>query len=373
MIADSPRMNAYAQALRQAVQPGSVVLDIGTGTGIMALLACQLGARRVYAIEPDDIIQVAREIAAANGCADRIEFLQNLSAQVSLPERADVVISDLRSVLPLFALHLPSIVDARRRFLAPGGTLIPLRDTLWAAVVEAPEIYSQHTAPWDGHRYGLNMEAARRMATNAWQKARMKPQQLLVQPQCWATLDYTVLEGPDASAQITWTAARPGIGHGFIVWFDALLTEGVCLSNAPGAPEVIYGSAFFPWSTPVAIASGDSVSLTLQAHLVGKDYVWSWATRVLGPGDPPQVKANFQQSTFFGAPLSLGTLQKEAASHLPSLNEDGQIDQFILAQMDGETPLEELARRLLDRFPARFAHWQDALTRVGVLSAKYSR
>mgnify|MGYP001184895145 CR=1 FL=1 len=73
MIADRVRMDAYVRALRQAVVPGSVVIDIGTGTGIFAMLACQFGARRVYAIEPDDAIQVAREIAAANGFADRID------------------------------------------------------------------------------------------------------------------------------------------------------------------------------------------------------------------------------------------------------------------------------------------------------------
>ena len=95
MIADAARMGAFARALGQAIKPGAVVIDIGTGTGICALLACRHGARRVYAIEPDDAIQVAREVAAANGYADRIEFIQAISTQVTLPERADVIVSDL--------------------------------------------------------------------------------------------------------------------------------------------------------------------------------------------------------------------------------------------------------------------------------------
>lgn len=72
IVGDQGRVEAYAQALRRATRPGSVVADIGTGTGIMALLACRAGARRVYAIEPDDIIQVARALAQDNGLADRI-------------------------------------------------------------------------------------------------------------------------------------------------------------------------------------------------------------------------------------------------------------------------------------------------------------
>src|SRR5437867_2580258 len=134
MISDEVRMGAFVRALRQAVKPGAVVIDIGTGTWIFALLACRFGARRVYAIEPDDAIQVAREIAVANGCADRIEFIQDLSTGVTLGERADVIISDIGGVLPWFQQHIPSIADARRRFLAPGGALIPQRDTAWAAV-----------------------------------------------------------------------------------------------------------------------------------------------------------------------------------------------------------------------------------------------
>ena len=99
MISDKVRMSAFAHALREAVTPGAVVVDIGTGTGIFALLACRFGAGRVYAIEAADAIQVAREIAAANGCADRIEFIQAMSTQVTLPERADIVISDIGDML----------------------------------------------------------------------------------------------------------------------------------------------------------------------------------------------------------------------------------------------------------------------------------
>jgi protein arginine N-methyltransferase 1 len=130
-IANRVRMNAFREALQRVVRPDAVVLDLGAGTGIFALLACQMGARRVYAIEPDDSIQVARDLAAANGCADRMEFFQALSTQVNLPERADVIVNDIYRPLPIFGLRLSAIIDARRRLLAPGGVLIPRTDTLW--------------------------------------------------------------------------------------------------------------------------------------------------------------------------------------------------------------------------------------------------
>src|SRR6266550_4103776 len=65
MIADRIRVDAYAEALRRTVRQESIVAEIGTGPGVFAVLACQLGAERVFAIEPAEIIQLAREVPAA--------------------------------------------------------------------------------------------------------------------------------------------------------------------------------------------------------------------------------------------------------------------------------------------------------------------
>ena len=152
MIADSVRTDAYAAALRAAVRPGCVVVDIGTGPGFFAILACRFGARRVVAIESGDIIEVARHVAAANGCSDRIEFLHADSRTVEIGERADVVVADLRGVLPYFGRHLETMKDARTRLLAPGGSMIPAQDTIFAACVEAPELHRPVTSPWSDNK-----------------------------------------------------------------------------------------------------------------------------------------------------------------------------------------------------------------------------
>ena len=162
IIADTGRTGAYARALRQSVKPGSIVLDIGTGVGIWALLACQAGARKVYAVDPNDAaLELAREIAVANGYADRIEFIQDIATEIAPPELADVVVSELRGVLPLSGESLPTLIDARKRLLVPGGVMIPQCDTLWAAVVESPDLHSRHTIPW---RESLSARHASRTA-----------------------------------------------------------------------------------------------------------------------------------------------------------------------------------------------------------------
>lgn len=88
MIADSGRTQAYADGLTRCVTPSSVVVDIGTGTGIFALLAARLGARKVYAIDPSDVIQLGRCVAAHNGLDARVEFIQGLSTPRAVGHRS---------------------------------------------------------------------------------------------------------------------------------------------------------------------------------------------------------------------------------------------------------------------------------------------
>lgn len=372
MIADEARVKAYAEAMRQAITPESVVLEIGAGTGFFSMLACQFGARKVYAIEPDGSIQLAREIAAANGYANRIEFIQDLSTRVTLPELADVIVSDLRGTLPLFQHHIHSIADARRRLLAPEGILIPRADQLWVAVVEAPELFQRQVGLPEVVPFGIDMRAARRMAVNSWRGGRVKPEQFLGEPQVWGRLDYSTIEEPDVKGQISWRVQRPATAHGLSVWFEADLAEGVRFSTGPETPEMIYGTAFFPFQEPVEIAAGDSISVTLQADLVVDDYLWRWATCVTGTGSTEMIKADFKQSTFFGAPLSLQQLRKKADSYVPRLNEDGLLAQQVLGLMNDGLTQSEMAEQLAAQYSRRFKNRQEALSYIASLSEKYS-
>lgn len=302
MIADGPRMDAYVAALRQTVKPESVVMDLGCGPGVFALLACKLGARRVYAVEPSNVIALAREAAVANEFADRIQFFEKLSTEITLDEPANIIVSDLRGVLPWFQQHIPSIIDARKRLLAPRGTLIPRRDVLWAAIVEAGDQYEELVRPWENNGFGLDLSAGTRLITNNWRKTRIRPEQLLVEPVCWTGIDYNEVESPDIQAEISWRAARKGTAHGVAVWFDTDLIDGIGFSNHPSGPELIYGSGFFPFAQPVEVMENDRIDLRLEAKMVVDDYVWRWDT------DFP--KTSFKQSTFFGAPLSLERVKK---------------------------------------------------------------
>jgi type I protein arginine methyltransferase len=376
MIADRARIRAYADALRRVITSDSVVLDLGTGTGIFALLACRFGARRVYAIEPSDAIQVAKEIAAANGFADRIEFRQAMSTDVTLPERADVIVSDIGGVLPWFQTHLPSIADARRRFLAPGGALIPQQDAVWAAVVEAPDLYARHTAPWEDCGFDLDMAPARRLAVNTFSKGEVTSDRLLAEPCRWAILDYARVDESNIRALVRWTVSRAGTGHGVVVGLDRALAEGIRLSNAPERADAIgsdsiYETVFFPWWSPVRLAAEDLVEVELRATLVDGSYIWCWNTSIVDPRQPSAVKARFAQSTLLESPLSPATLRKVSASYTPTLTENGRMARFVLDAMSQGQPLGDIAQALSSEFATHRFRDQQALGFVAALARQY--
>jgi ribosomal protein L11 methyltransferase len=61
--------------LEESLQPGMAMLDVGTGSGVLAICAKKLGAARTVGVDIDEVaVRVAKENAALNGCAD-IEFL----------------------------------------------------------------------------------------------------------------------------------------------------------------------------------------------------------------------------------------------------------------------------------------------------------
>ena len=116
LLADGDTQGRFRKAIRAAVREGDRVLDLGAGTGVHAVFACEAGASRVYAVENDRIIDLAREIVARNGYEDRVTFVEGKSTEVELPELVDVLVANLG-----FDASLRYLPDARDRFLAEGG------------------------------------------------------------------------------------------------------------------------------------------------------------------------------------------------------------------------------------------------------------
>jgi protein arginine N-methyltransferase 1 len=277
MMADTARMSAYTEALRRAVKPGSVVVDVGTGTGVFALLAASFGARKVYAIDVSPCVDVAREVAEANGFGETIDFIQKSVFDVELPEQADVLIADCRGVFTLFGNNLEIFMHARR-WLRDGATVIPLRDHLYAGIVEWPDARDRLEAPWRLGGFDWTRCREEGMSTrvvsfdNALEGARF-----LVEGKPWATIDFAAVATPNAGGRFEATAVASGRAQFVVLWFVSDVADGLTISSGAATPRQVYSPVLLPIEPELAIEAGEAVKVRVEGLKTADSYVFAWA------------------------------------------------------------------------------------------------
>ncbi|MGQ0799779.1 MAG: 50S ribosomal protein L11 methyltransferase [Pseudomarimonas sp.] len=370
MVEDKVRMNAYREAMRRHIKPGAVVVEIGSGPGITTMLACQLGASRVYAIETDPSIEIGRQLAMENGFADRIVFLRKMSTEVSLPTPADVLISDLRGQLPLLSHHIGSIRDARRRLLRPGGVQLPLRDRLFVGLSRDDKQYERLTRPWDENDFGLKLDSARKYAINCREGADEQTTISLGAGREWACIEYTTVESPNVVGSAEFELPEGEVVNGLEVWFEAEVSEGIRYSTAPDQPRQVYGRAWLPLERPVIGAAGDRLVVNLALNFVSGDYVTRWSTEVFAAGSTtPRLR--FKQSTFDALVLSAAEMRRLAPSYVPVPNGKTRLARFVLDQLNGSRTVGAIANEVLAAFPGEFRAAGDAMELVRDLARRH--
>lgn len=365
MLAEPVRAGAYLDALREAVRPGMVVADVGAGPGVLGVYAATLGARRVFLVEPDASVNAARALAAENGVADRVEVIRAASTEIELPERADVIVSDLRGVTPFHGRHLEAAGDMRRRLLAPGGICIPGRDRLHTALVEDEALHARTVGAWSGVPDTVVHDSLTTLMANGWFHARATGAQLISEAAPFVTLDY----GHAApSPHATWTtrATRDGSAHGLLLWFDTELTGRIGLSNAPSAPPALYGQMYFPFRDAFQLRRGECLALDLRAVLAGEDYTWTWSVR-------DERGRTERHSTLQSLPLDAESLGRSSERCAPRRSLQGEILHVVLGAANGRTSFGELAAALHERFGERFPTKQSALDYVTDLGELWAR
>ena len=370
MFGSDTRNRAYAAALSRTVSPGDVVLDIGTGTGLLAMFACQAGAAHVYAIESSPIVAQARVLAAHNGFDSRITFIEQSSLTLTLPERVDVIVSDVRGVLPLAANALPSLIDARERFLRPGGRMVPAADVVLGAVVAAPDIYRDLIDVWGPSESGIDASPIRRAASQQSTPVNSGDLRALTEVISWTSIDYLTCQSPSTSGRLQWQLHEAAEwSHGFALWFEARLADGISYRTGPGSGDDLYGAAFFPWPEAIACRAGTTILVDLRADLVGGSYVWTWHTELNAEGG----RRSFDQSTFAGGPMSIESLQSHAPDGQVAVGSEAAVDAEALRLLLQGARLGEIGAQLRKAFPDRFAGDVEATRHVADLALRYQR
>lgn len=273
MLLDTARMDSFRRAIEATVKPGDVVIDIGCGTGVLSFMACEAGAKRVYAIEGGPVIEVAKELAIDNGFDDRIEFVTGASLEIGLPELGDVLITETLGNAGLDEGIMAWIADARDRLLHPNAVIMPQRLRMWIAAAQSFDDY-QLVSDWQDPELPYDYSSAHRRASKTLWFAEFGPEHLLGQPELAVDTDLTA-----ALDEMTVTSGQlgidsPGTCHGLAVWFDSLLCAGVTVHNSPPCPDSSWSLGFLPLAEQMEVAAGEHLAWELAVSSDGQDWVW---------------------------------------------------------------------------------------------------
>ncbi|OVA00495.1 Protein arginine N-methyltransferase [Macleaya cordata] len=139
MLCDRVRMDAYYNSIFQNKEHfhGKTVLDVGTGSGILAIWSAQAGAKKVYAVEATKMSEHARELVKANNLQDVVEVIEGSMEDITLPEKVDVIISEWMGYFLLRESMFDSVICARDRWLKPTGMMYPSHARMWVAPIRS--------------------------------------------------------------------------------------------------------------------------------------------------------------------------------------------------------------------------------------------
>ncbi len=278
MLNDQPRNAAYEAAIGAAVTDGDVVLEIGTGAGLLAMMAVRAGAEHVYTCESvGTIAQKARDIVEANGLASKITVIPKWSTDLlvgqDLPGQADVLICEIADNLLIGEGMLAAVSHARANLLAPNARLVPTSGSVHVAPIEAPNLHAlDRVGDVAGFDLSLFNEFSR-SGNLSVESVRDGDFELLGEATTVFEFDFSGGAFERETKHIETTCRRGGVLHGFMVWFEMLLMDGVSIGNYPGRSGDHWGHAFFFVDAPRPVAAGETISAIVRHDTTTIDLV----------------------------------------------------------------------------------------------------
>lgn len=301
MLEDHKRTGAYYNACMQnrAQFAGKVVLDVGTGSGILAIFAAKAGARKVFAVEATSMAKHAKDLVKAQGLDTIVEVIQGVIESVELPEKVDIIISEWMGYFLLRESMLDSVLIARDRFLKPGGSLYPSHARLFLAPIRSNQQQTRaselNRALEDWHAFGSEMrqfygvdmsilstsfekeQVEYYSQTSAW--CDVHPSQLLGPSVCFKSYDLLKVTLDELKAPLTASFSMPltesGSVEAFAGFFDVTFAGSpenptdnpIILSTAPDPTGATHwGQQCFFLHPSLPGESGDAISCEIEIH-----------------------------------------------------------------------------------------------------------
>ncbi|MFK8104918.1 MAG: tetratricopeptide repeat protein [Saprospiraceae bacterium] len=273
MLADVARNDAYQKAIEKAVASQPLVLDIGTGSGLLAMMAARGGAKQVIACELHErLAATAQEIIEVNNFTEQIQIFQKdskkLKVGAELTEKVDLIVSEILDVGAIGEGVLPSIRHAVLALAKEDVRLIPAKLKVFGQLIEIParsrvnpitEISGFDLSPFEKYRIPdeyikINLKAEKYRALTP------------VQP-LWE-LDFYNLppvcsEDNPQVIDLTMPIETTGEVQAMVFWFDLYLDDEIMVSSRVDGALEHWGQALFCFMNPQKLEKGETLAVKM--------------------------------------------------------------------------------------------------------------
>lgn len=255
MLADSRRVDTYARGIARHIRPGDVVLDLGTGTGLLSFIAARQGAARVYAIDHSPFVGIARQVARHNGI-DNVIFVRANSRGYTPPEPIDVILHEQIGDELFDENMVENLLDLKRRTLRKDGRILPARFELYIEPMALKPVYRVPYL-WENRVQGIDFGV---LKTIPDLRAYKRPDHdlpylrsgafdyFLCEPEPVLSVDLNAIDSPDQIQrrfEVSRVVRRAGVMDGLCMYFRALFDEETSFGTSPALPPTSWGNRLF--------------------------------------------------------------------------------------------------------------------------------
>jgi hypothetical protein len=238
MLVDEVRLDAYRRALEATVQPGDVVIDAGSGSGVLAVMAALAGAEKVYALEQSSFAEMIPVVAEASGVGDRVEVIRGDFMLSETPRKARVMVTETFGAWAFAEDPVPDVSACARRNMTEDAVVIPGAVKLWlAAMPTAPDaIYT----PFRKREDGVDLTPLMPAAAGRGHIMVVDPADV-GEPHLVADVAFP---GPET---ITGRFHLDAPCAALCCWYDLEMAPGITLSTSPHAPMTHWKQSVLPF------------------------------------------------------------------------------------------------------------------------------
>lgn len=289
MLADDTRVDNYHEAISRYISSNDVVLDFGTGTGILAYFAAKQSPKKLYALDHSDFIEVAKKIADHNNI-NNVTFVKKNSKDFHPEEKLDVILHEQIGDELFDENMVENILDLKKRLLKKNGRILPAKFELF---IEPFCNKKDHKVPyiWEKKVHGIDFSFLRNSGIIQKHKddryERMYTDTgafdyFLCSPEPVVAVDLEEIDSVDeipTSFDITRTVIKDGSIDGFFIYFKIIFDDELEFDSSPLSTHTSWGNMIFR-STMHDYSIGDRMKYNINLVELANPNSWNIVFKV---------------------------------------------------------------------------------------------